>query len=347
MLHVLVGATCNNNCTFCMEADRAARQAHVSAQTDEDIRAMLSAHEGLDEVLFTCGEPTQAPRLLDYLAWARQEGFRVIGVISNGRRLSYSGVARRLVEAGANRLTVSVHGHTARLHDSQTRTPGSFEQTVAGLRRAVALRRAHRLEVHTSTVVSRRTLEHVAAIHAFLMRLNPDLMVFNVMMPVGRGARRLATWMPAYAEVAETFARLAAGLSEQQLRQLRLVDLPLCVGRDLPFPLWGEPERFLQYERAGSSGLDGQAADPDPEAPHLEADGSYHLTGRDEKDHTLRIKPAPCEACAAAPACPGVYRRYVEAMGHEELRPLAAADLCRLNRGHGKKRRRKIRILPG
>ncbi len=348
MLHVLVGATCNNNCSFCMEADRPGRRAHVTAQTDEDIRAMISAHERRDEVLFTCGEPTQAPALLEHLAWARNEGFRVIGVISNGRRLSYGGVARRLVQAGANRLTVSVHGHTAQLHDSQTRTPGSFQQTVAGLHRALVLRRTFAaLEVHTSTVVSRRTLEHVAAIHEFLARLDPDLMVFNVMMPVGRGEQRLATWMPAYAEVAETFGQLAATLDEQRLRQLRLVDLPLCVGRDLPFPLWGEPERFQQYERAGSSGLKGQAADVDPGAARLVADGSYHLTGREEKDHTLRVKPAPCEACAAASTCPGIYRRYVEALGHHELRPLAATDLAALDRGHGKKRRRKFRILPG
>ena len=347
MLHVLVGATCNNNCLFCMEADRAARRAHVSAQSRDDIRAMISSHGSRDEVLFTSGEPTSEPDLLDHVAWAQEEGFRVIGVITNGRRLSYPHLARDLVDAGVNRVTVSIHGHTARLHDSQTRTPGSFEQTLAGLKNALHLRRDRRLEVHTATVICRRTLDHVEAIHHFLSRADPDLMIFNVMMPVGRGARHLSSLMPAYVRVAETFASLAAALTPQQLRQLRLVDLPLCVGRDLPFPLRGEAEQFEQFERAGSSGLSDQPAGANAEeAPRLLADGSYHLTSRAKKDSALRVKEGPCEACAARPLCPGVYRAYADALGLDELKPLSAADLRRLGRSHGKKRRRSVKILP-
>ena len=32
-----------------------------------------------------------------------------------------------------NRFYVSIHGHTKKLHEGLTRTPESFEQTVAGL----------------------------------------------------------------------------------------------------------------------------------------------------------------------------------------------------------------------
>lgn len=346
MLHVLLGATCNNNCLFCMEADRAARAAHVTAQSREDIRAMISSYGSRDEVLFTSGEPTQETALLDHVVWAREEGFRVIGVISNGRRLSYPGIARELVDAGVNRVTISIHGHTARLHDRQTRTPGSFQQTLAGLDNILRLRRSRTLEVHTATVISQRTLDQAQQIHAFLARRDPDLMVFNVMMPVGRGARRLTSLMPRYAQVADAFVSLAAGLPPQKLRQLRLVDLPLCVGRDLPFPLWGEPERFEQYERAGSSGLSGRSLQRDPRgAPKLLADGSYYVTGRALKDSTLRVKEEPCQGCAAEPLCPGVYRSYSEAFGHDELRPFTAARLAKLGQSHGKKRRRSVKIL--
>ena len=345
MLHVLVGATCNNNCLFCMEDDRAARSSHVSAQSDEDIRSMISSHGSRDEVLFTCGEPTQSADLCDHVSWARSEGYRVIGLITNGRRLAYAGVVRRLVEAGVNRVTVSIHGHTARLHDSQTRTRGSFDQTLAGLKNALRLRRTRPLEVHTATVISRRTLEHAEAIHGFLARGDPDLMVFNVMMPVGRGARRLSTLMPRYAEVAAAFEQLASGLSPRRLQQLRLVDLPLCAGSDLPFPLCGEPERFEQYERAGSSGLSGPQPEGTPEESRPLADGTYYLTGRVLKDSTLRIKEPPCEECAAAPHCAGVYRSYVEAFGHDELRPFSVSELSSLGRSHGKKRRRSVKIL--
>ncbi len=330
MLHVLTGPTCNNNCLFCMEEDRAARQAHVAAQTPRDVRAMLEAHDQRDEVLFTSGEPTLNDDLLAYVKWARQEGYRVIGLITNGRLLSYPGAARRLVAGGVNKITVSIHGHAARLHDGLTRTPGSFEQGLAGLERVVAQRRAARhLTVITSTVINRRNLPHLADIHRLLAARQPELMVFNVIMPLGRGARHISSLVPRHARVAEAFARLAARLEPEALRRVRLVDLPVCVGRDLPGLVWGEPEAFEQYEARGSSGL--QGVDPAPCDPQggaaLRGDGDYDVTSRRAKEAALRQHVGPCEDCAARPLCPGVYRAYVEAFGTDELKPISAEAL--------------------
>ena len=132
MLHVLVGAQCNNNCLFCMEAYRERRAERIASQSQDDIRRMIDRYPQPDEVLFTSGEPTLDPALPTYIGWAKQRGFRVIGLVTNGRRLAYREYARELADAGLNRVTVSIHGHTARLHDGQTRTPGSFDQSLAG-----------------------------------------------------------------------------------------------------------------------------------------------------------------------------------------------------------------------
>ena len=65
------------------------------------------------------------PRLTDYVRWARECGYRRIGLTTNARRLGYEAYARRLLEAGLNHVVVSIHGPDARAHDAQTRTPGS------------------------------------------------------------------------------------------------------------------------------------------------------------------------------------------------------------------------------
>ncbi len=75
--------------------------------------------------------------------------------MTNGRRLSHLPYAALLAKSGMNRFYISIHGHTKKLHEGLTRTPDSFEQTVAGLDTVARLKRFG-VELHTSTVVTDR-----------------------------------------------------------------------------------------------------------------------------------------------------------------------------------------------
>lgn len=246
-----------------MEADREGRALHITSQSRDDVRAMIFAYPGTDEILFTSGEPTLSPNLLEYVGWAKTKGFSVIGLISNGRRFAYRGFVDQLVAAGLNHVTVSIHGHCAELHDGLTRAPGSFAQTQAGLVHLTALRKSHALCVQTSTVVTRRNLPHVQDILALLQELRVDSVVFNIMMAKGRGAKHIRTLMPRYDDVIDAFAKLSEGRAEEDLRKLRVVDVPRCIAARLPPGMQGESEEFDQYELIGSTGIDGLAV-PSP-----------------------------------------------------------------------------------
>ena len=134
MLHVLVGSRCNNNCIFCMEGDREGRSKHVTSQTSNDVQRMIEYFSDSKEILFTCGEPTLNKELARYIFWAKRERYKTIALISNGRALASKDYLDKLIKLGLNKITISLHGHTAKLHDALTRTPGSFDQTVLGLR---------------------------------------------------------------------------------------------------------------------------------------------------------------------------------------------------------------------
>ena len=131
-VHISIGAVCNNNCIFCMEEDRETRYTVNSRTTDEVIRWILEENAGCEEICFTSGEPTLNKRLPLWVSWAKAAGVPRISVMTNGRSLGYETYSRMLVKAGMNRFYVSIHGHEKRLHEGLTRTPDSFEQTVAG-----------------------------------------------------------------------------------------------------------------------------------------------------------------------------------------------------------------------
>ena len=80
------------------------------------------------------GEPTVRPDIISLIKFAKELNFDVIMIATNGRMLSYEDFARTILKAGLNSLVFSIHGHTAKLHDSLTRAPGSFKQLNKGVK---------------------------------------------------------------------------------------------------------------------------------------------------------------------------------------------------------------------
>ena len=204
-VHILTGAVCNNNCVFCMEEDREQRYVTNSQTTDETVRWILAQHEQFEEVCFTSGEPTTNPRLHHWVKMAKQAGARCISMMTNGRALSHEQYAKRLMALGMNRFYISIHGHTKKLHEGLTRTPDCFEQTLGGIDTIARFKR-YGVELHTSTVITKRNLPHMADIYRFLRSHGVDQVVFNVMQANGRADTYFDLIFPTYTEIAE-FAR--------------------------------------------------------------------------------------------------------------------------------------------
>ncbi len=296
--HVLAGDACNNRCLFCMEGDTARRHG----VTPERVGELLRAHAAEGEVMFTSGEPTLNPRLVEYVRLARACGYRRIGLTTNARRLGYRPYARQLVEAGLSHVVVSIHGPDARSHDAQTRTPGSFVQTLAGLEALSELRREHALTVHTSTVVGRRNVGRLADLYWLLRSFAVDQCVFNVMQPLGRAGPLVRSLVAPYPEVVREFARLVRSVGGGR-PAVFLVDVPPCATERLPAAArgWVETAAFTEFGREGVP---------------------VERQTRVEKEQANREKRPECSACVHDAACLGVWRSYLEAYGWDGLAPV-------------------------
>ncbi len=264
-VHVSIGAVCNNNCVFCMEEDRDGRYVNNSAMTAERVSWILEENRGAEEVCFTSGEPTTRPELPDFVAQARALGYGRISTMTNGRRLSHLPYAAHLVKAGMNRFYISIHGHTQKLHEGLTRTPGSFDQTVAGLDTVTRLKRFG-VELHTSTVITDRNLPYMLDIYRFLRGHGVDQVVFNVMQANGRANTYFEQIFPRYSDIAATFSRFCQDVGESRPMAF-LVDIPLCTTEGIPDFNRGYVERYRHFDLAE------QAAVPQAQAPERAQEG--------------------------------------------------------------------------
>ncbi len=157
MKTVQLDLDCNNRCVFC--AQEGLRQAGFVSSREAIEQELSHGCEG-EVVAFVGGEPTLCEDLGELASLAKKLGAQRVLVPTNGRALARAGVAAALRESGVDRVDVSIHGSTAPMHDYHTRCPGSFGETVRGIRRA----KSARLGVAMTTVVTRSNFRHLAEI---------------------------------------------------------------------------------------------------------------------------------------------------------------------------------------
>src|SRR3954468_18914701 len=319
-VHVSIGAVCNNNCIFCMEEDRDGRYVNNSAMTPERVQWILESHRGAEEVCFTSGEPTTRSELPSFVTEAKRLGYRRISVMTNGRRLSHLPYAAALVKAGMNRFYISIHGHTKKLHEGLTRTPESFEQTVAGLDTITKLKRFG-VELHTSTVVTDRNLPFLRDIYRFLRGHGVDQVVFNVMQANGRADTYFEQIFPPYTDIARTFEGMCEASGEARPMAF-LVDIPLCTTEKIPDFNRGYVERYRHFD------VEEKAALPEAMRDERKQGGrgkGLVLVTRSDLDDAERDKRDECRACKYDGQCEGVWKNYTKRYGWDEMTPISAA----------------------
>lgn len=175
---------CNNRCLFCLDSDSLAGGGPL-AVPDAEIEAEIRRGRelGAERLILSGGEASIHPRFVDFVHLGRELGYSWIQTISNGRMYAYGRFVRAAVQAGLSEATLSIHGHTAELHDGLTGIPGSFDQALAGL---TNLRRVPGFVVSVDVVLNRRNVPHLAEILSFFIERGVHEFDLLHLVPFGR-----------------------------------------------------------------------------------------------------------------------------------------------------------------
>ena len=134
---IFTGYACNNNCAFCIGADKRGLPQKSTAELLREVA--LAGNRGADILELIGGEATIRPDFSRVVAAAKRAGIAEVACATNGRVFSGLKAAKRIVASGIDSLIFSVHGPSARVHDALTRAPGSFRQLQQGLKNLRAL----------------------------------------------------------------------------------------------------------------------------------------------------------------------------------------------------------------
>jgi len=172
---------CNLTCIHCRAA--ALSDSYADELSSQECFRLLDDVASFSSpiIILTGGDPLLRPDVFDIAQYATNKGLRVV-LSTNGTTITRE-KARRMVEVGIKRISISLDGSTAESHDRVRDVEGAF----AGALRGIDLAKEAGLEIQINTTITKQNLAEIEKIQELAVDLGAASHHIFLLVPTGRG----------------------------------------------------------------------------------------------------------------------------------------------------------------
>jgi radical SAM protein with 4Fe4S-binding SPASM domain len=297
-LDIKLGFTCNNNCRHCVIAAK----RHLGDKNTEEIKRELEAgrQNGCEQITITGGEPTIRPDIFEIVSYSKDLGYRLIQLQTNGRMFFSEEFARKLMDAGIDEFVVAIHGHEPSVHDFITRAPGSFIQTVQGIKNL----KKHNAYIYTNTVITKLNYKILPELTKLLIDLKVDHIQFAFVHPMGNAHLYYEEIVPNVSECIN-YIHKALDICRENNTTTTVEAIPFCW-------MQGYEEHVVELYM------------PNCELRDMDrTDYNFEVTRREKG----KFKSKSCAKCKYDAVCEGFWREYAEKKGLSEFKTISGKSI--------------------
>jgi radical SAM protein with 4Fe4S-binding SPASM domain len=186
---------CNNRCPQCYLKENADSKGSLEINQWKNVIDTLW-EVGVPQIVFTGGECLLRDDLIELVEHSKQF---TTGIITNGTLLSTE-LADRLRKAHLDWIQITLEASSAKIHDEIQGRKGAWDETVAGIKNAVAAG----LSVSVNATLSKKNGKELKKLIAFARKLNVRYVSTNAIINAGRGIKE----------------KEESGLEEEQLKKI-------------------------------------------------------------------------------------------------------------------------------
>ena len=172
---------CNDNCAHCYNARPRSYPELATSEWRKILDRLWAV--GVPHICFTGGEATLRHDLPELIAHSHGLG-HIVGLLTNGRRLSDAAFVRGLAAAGLDHVQITLESSREDVHDRMVGARGAWRQTVAGIRHALEAG----LFVMTNTTLLADNVGDIIETIDFAAGLGVPTVGCNALIHAGHGA---------------------------------------------------------------------------------------------------------------------------------------------------------------
>lgn len=220
-LLVICGFECSQNCIFCSTSDLKNNQAKNTHQLMKTIKD--GRKNGYRNVEFSGGEVTIRNDIFCLIKYAKDLGYENIGVVSNGRMFYYESFNKRLIECGLTYALISLHGHNQKIQEKISGVPGSFSQTIGGIKNLLKCD----IPLAVSTAVNKFNCKRLKKLGDFIYNLGVRYWMISDLIPEGKAKKEYSKLSVPYPGLQYEFKKL--NKLANKFNRIHFWYFPLCV----------------------------------------------------------------------------------------------------------------------
>ena len=172
---------CNLSCVHCR-----ASAADVSYEGELDTKASIKLLDEISKtgspiIILTGGEPLLRADIFEIAQYGTDKGLKMV-MAPNGTLVNKTN-AKKMVESGIKRISISIDGASKKEHDSFRGVSGAFDAAIEGIRCA----KEAGIEFQINTTITKTNLKQIPHILELAIKLGAVAHHIFLLVPTGRG----------------------------------------------------------------------------------------------------------------------------------------------------------------
>ncbi|MFW6383222.1 MAG: radical SAM protein [Nanoarchaeota archaeon] len=278
---VNIGGKCNNNCLCC-------KNEKTYTKNFEEIQEILKKNKEMaNKIIFTGGEITIRKDFFEIIDTVKQNNYTLY-IESNGRMFASKRFSQKSANIGPDKIIIYLYGQTRTQHDYITGVPGSFRQTMKGIKNLIFLR----ANVATNIVITKSNYRDMPNILRLCQGLGIRSHHITFKEPIGTLKDNFDSVVPRMLSLTPFLNEILR--SKKNYSKIYFHNIPFCV-----------------FKPNGNSLANKMAQD-------IEIDENTIL----QENSQEKIKLPECTKCKYFNACAGIWKEYVNKVGNKEFEPV-------------------------
>lgn len=297
---VMTGFSCNSNCSAC--STKLMANKHSDRSTQEIKNDLIKGrNQGYEIVDMTGGEPTIRADILELIKFAKRLQYKKVEISTNGRMFSYKSFCQKAIESGLDRVTITINADTERIADAITRTAGSFNQTIQGIKN---ISQYPQVTIAAATTLTKLNYQRLPQIAKMINDLKMSYWGIADLIPDGNAKKFYKLFSLRMTDIAYHINKIED--FKERLTTIIFFDFPLCV-----FSIRFMNNTKTSFINTENKMEDLRQAGYDPRRFHKDSNQSYN--------DIYKRKIKACNKCEWSKNCAGVWIDYLNLHGEEKV----------------------------
>lgn len=176
---VILSPYCSNFCIFCNPLRAKISDLELRQQEITIAKNLIDfKKKGFKKIEISGSDPIEYDKIIQLIKYIKKIGFEFIQLSTHGKRLCDESFLNGLISSGIDKLRIPIYGSNAKIHDSVTRTEGSFDTTLSGIKKLLKI--SPNIQIQISSLIVQQNKNNLIDLVDFVKRLKINDFYFSI-----------------------------------------------------------------------------------------------------------------------------------------------------------------------